>query len=460
MMKIKNYPMYKVVFYYPTSEKENKGTEFLYSPLALAYLSTHTPDYYDRELYDEYVGEDLDPTTLDADIVAMSPLTSGINRAYWAADILRKRGIICVVGGAHVSALPEEACEHFDSVIIGEGEGPWRQFLQDFESNAIRKTYFGRMDVPLHDLGIPDRNMMHPKYHYSSVNTSRGCPYNCSFCYLTVYQNRRYRTIPHNIILEDLERLRNEFLVIFTDENFIGYSKRDNEDRKELLRKMIEQKYNFIWGCQVSLNIADDPELMDLMYRAGCRGVFIGFETSNPEDLKAIRKSHNQNTDYRKIVKKIHKHKLAVIASCILGLDNQHNDYHKQLIRDLKTMNVEFVRVFLMTSWPGTPLNDKLREEGRLIEDWDRTRKDIPNIHYKHYTHEEIIAARKEIMDSFFNFFNIFKIIIRRMLINRSLIFVLIKMSFRNRVSEKIRTRRAFLHASKKNNLNKKETAA
>jgi radical SAM superfamily enzyme YgiQ (UPF0313 family) len=435
--------MAKILFYYPSSEKENSGTEFLYSPLSLAYLSAHTPDYYQKDLCDEYVGEDLDPDTVEADIVAMSPLTSGINRAYDVADALRKRGIICVVGGAHASALPDEALEHFDSVIIGEGEGPWKHFLKDFENNDIQPTYFGRMDVSVADLGIPDRTMAHPNYHYPSIMTSRGCPYSCSFCYLTVYKNRKYRTIPHEAVLEDMEQLRNESIVVVTDENFIGYTKKDIEDRKELLRKMIERKFTFTWGCQASLNIADEPELMDLMYQSGCRSVFIGFETTNPEDLKDIKKKHNTNIDYGTIVKKIHKHKLTVIASCILGLDNQSNTYHKQLIKDLKRMRVDYVRVFLMTSWPGTLLNAKLQKEGRLINEWDRTRKDIPNVHYRNYTHDEIIAARKEVMDSFFNSFNIMKIISRWVLIDRSLIMLFLKMFVRNRVSEKIRNKRA-----------------
>jgi radical SAM superfamily enzyme YgiQ (UPF0313 family) len=240
-----------------------------------------------------------------------------------------------------------------------------------------------------------------------------------------------------------LENLRNEKIVVITDENFIGYSKSDFEDRKELLKKMIDKRFKFYWGCQASLNIAGNPELMDLMYKSGCRAVFIGFESTDPDDLKEIRKSHNSRVDYKEIIKKIHKHKIAVIASCILGLDNQNKNYHKQLIRDLKKMKVDFVRVFMMTSWPGTPLNDRLKKEGRLIEDWDRTRKDVPNIRYNNYSHEELIAARKEVMDSFFNPVNMLKIVYRWIFIDRTLILLFLKMFFRNRVSERIRNQRA-----------------
>jgi hypothetical protein len=106
-------------------------------------------------------------------------------------------------------------------------------------------------------------------------------------------------------------------------------------------------------------------------------------------------------------------------------------------------MKVDFVRVFMMTSWPGTLLNDRLKMEGRLIGDWDRTRKDIPNIHYKNHTHDELIAARKEVMDSFFNPFNVVRIIIRWLFIDRTLIMLFLRMFLRNRVSERIRNQRA-----------------
>lgn len=435
--------MYKLSLCYPSQAKENVGTEMLYSPLALAYLASHTPCNYEITLYDEYVGEDMDPDKVDADIVAFSSLTSGITRAYRLADRLRERGITVVMGGAHVTAMTEEALKHADSVVMGEGETPWKEFLADFEKGCIQKTYFGKMSVSLENLGTPDRRFIHPNYHYPSLMTSRGCPYHCSFCYLTVYKNRKYRAIPHETVLEDMESLRGNHILIVTDENFIGYSEKDFADRETLLRKMIERKFNFFWGCQSTVKLAEQPQLMDLMYQAGCRAVFIGFEASDEEGLSSINKEHNIGVDYKAAIKKIHQHKLAVIASTILGLDYHRNDYHKRLIKELKAIKADFVRVFFMTAWPGTPLFKELSAEGRASTHWDNLRKDIPTIRFKHYTHEEAIRARKEIMDSFFNFFNLSKVILRWMFIDRSLIKVFLKMSFRNRKSEQIRNHRA-----------------
>ena len=435
--------MIKLAMCYPSRAKENVGIEVLYGPLSLAYLAGHTPEHYDISSYDEYVGEDIDPDTIDADIVAVSSLSSGITRAYEIGDKLRARGIKTVIGGAHVTSLPEEALEHYDTVILGEGEGPWKQFLADYENGGTKERYTGNMDVSLENIGTPRRDLIHPNYHYSSVMTSRGCPYACSFCYLTVYKHRKYRTIPHETVLQDFDSLRNNSEVAVTDENFIGYSEKDVDDRKSLMRKMIMRRYKFVWVCQASINIAEQPELMKLMYKAGCRAVFIGFESTDPESLKSISKRHNIGVDYKDAIKKIHKQKIAVIASCILGMDNQKNDYHKHLIKELKNIKADFVRVFFMTAWPGTQLYKQLEPEGRNTTDWDSLRKDIPTTKFKYYTHEEALAARKEIMDSFFNWPNLLMVMLRWVFIDRSLLGSFIKLGIRNKSSERIRNKRA-----------------
>jgi radical SAM superfamily enzyme YgiQ (UPF0313 family) len=206
---------------------------------------------------------------------------------------------------------------------------------------------------------------------------------------------------------------------------------------------MINRNYRFIWGCQASINIADQPELMQLMYEAGCRTIFVGFESSNPESLKALSKKHNVNVNYKEAVKKIHKHKITVIASCIIGMDEQKKDYHKLLIKELKSIKVDYVRVFFMTAWPGTKLYKKLNVENRTTTDWDKMRKDIPSVKFKHYTHEEILAARKEVMDAFFNWPNLLIVMSRWLFKDRALMGLFLKLCVRNKLSERIRNIRA-----------------
>ena len=428
---------------YPSKYKETRGEELLYSPLALAYLARHTPAHFRITAHDEYVGEDVDPDTLQADLVAFSAITPGINRAYALADRLRARGIHTVGGGAHVSALPEEALRHFDSVVVGEGEGPWTSFLADFEAGRPQDRYDGRMDVSLSTLGTPRRDLIHRNYEYPSVMTSRGCPYHCSFCYLTVFQHRKYRTIPHDAVIEDLDSVRHSPIVVITDENFMGYKAADIEDRKRLLERMIQRNYGFFWGCQTTVGVAEEPELLDLMYRAGCRAVFLGFEAVDEASLREVNKKQNVGVDYKAAIARIHDKNIGVIASCILGMDTHDKDYPQKLIASLKDARADFPRVFLMTAWPGTPLYDRLDAEARASQDWDCVRKDMASIQYRHFTHEEILQARKQILDAFFNFRNISGIALWWLFKDRSIILQFLKMALRNRVSEWIKRGRA-----------------
>ncbi len=269
--------------------------------------------------------------------------------------------------------------------------------------------------------------------------TSRGCPYHCSFCYLTVFKNRRYRPIPHDTIIEDLDSVRKSPIVIVTDENFMGYSEADMEDRKILLERMIKRNYKFFWGCQTTVNLSDQPELMKLMYRAGCRAVFLGFEATDEVALKEVNKKQNVGLDYKAAIQRIHDQKLGVIASCILGMDAHDKDYSDRLIAALREAKADFPRIFLMTAWPGTPLFDRLEKEGRACRDWDKVRKDIPSIEFKHFTHEEILAHRKKILDAFFNVRNISKIAISWAFKDRSILGLFIKMAVRNRVAEVVK---------------------
>ena len=429
--------MTNVAMVYPSWYKETHNATLLYSPLALGYLARHTPGHYKLNLYDEYVGEDFDPDRVDADLVAFSPITSGISRAYGMAGRLRERGITCVSGGAHVSALPDEALEHFDAVIIGEGEGPWKEFLQDFEREKIQRTYFGRMDVSLENLGTPRRDLIHPSYKYPALMTSRGCPYSCSFCYLTVYKHRKHRMIPHETVLEDMDSLKQHPFLVVTDENFIGYGESDIEDRKVLLERMIRREYKFLWGCQSTVSLYKEPELMTLMHRAGCRAVFLGFESMQEDSLAEVNKRHNSGVDYNEVVRALHNHKLGVIASCILGMDSHGKDYHQTLIKSLKESKADFPRVFLMTAWPGTRLFEDLQAEGRASRDWDRVRKDMPSVKYKHYTHEEIRKAREEVIHAFTSVVHISQVVFRWMFKDRSTIKLFIRIAFRSMIIER-----------------------
>jgi radical SAM superfamily enzyme YgiQ (UPF0313 family) len=179
------------------------------------------------------------------------------------------------------------------------------------------------------------------------------------------------------------------------------------------------------------------------MYRAGCRVVFIGYETNDAASLQSLNKNQNLDIDFKEVVRNIHRKKIAVIASTILGLDNQTKGYHKKLIRELKRIKVDLVRVFYITAWPGTPFYRQMKKENRIHNEWDTLRKDIPTLKYKHYTKTEIISARNEVIKAFYNQVHGFKIIFRWFLRDRNLVKTFLHIRKRNVASENIRNQRA-----------------
>ena len=407
----------RIAFVYPSLTNELYESALLYSPLALAYMGAYTPDDWKKDMYDEYVDNWIDPSELKADLVAMSAFTPNMRRAYYLADKFRERGIKTVCGGAHVSALPDEALEHFDSVVIGEGEPVWPQLIQDFEQGKLKPVYDGGVSVPIHDIKLPDRDLVHPAYHYPSFITSKGCPFACDYCYLSIFEKKKYRVLPVDAIIEDMDRAAArgiDFASVVVDENVSGYSKSDYENRIELFERMIKKKYKFVWGAQSTVDIYKKPELLKLMHKAGCRTLFLGLEATNNKNLgEEVNKGFAGRIDYNKAVKTIHKAGISVIGSFIIGLDNQDMDYAKQLPKALKKMNIEYPRMFFLTAWPGTPLYRKLEQNDRIIPGWDHVRKDIPNIKYNNFSHEEIRKAKKIFFDNYFTKPYILKIVLR-----------------------------------------------
>jgi radical SAM superfamily enzyme YgiQ (UPF0313 family) len=409
-----------LAFVYPSRAAE--AYSLLYAPLALPYLGRHTPSHYRITLHDEFVGGRVDPDRLRTDLVAFSAMTPGIARSYELADSLRARGVTCVAGGPHVSSLPEEALQHFDAIVIGEGEWSWPSLLGDFEAGRIQRVYRTAPPESLDDLGRPRRELIHPAYRFPSVTTSRGCRHRCSFCYLTALGSNNYRRIPHEVVLEDLERLRGEDILIVVDENFVGDGPGDFADRKILLDRMISRRFGHLWGCQATVAVARDRELMRLLYRAGCRAVFIGFETASREGLAEIGKHHNEGVDYRDVVRRLHRHGIAVIASCILGLDSQDRQYPRELVRALKRAEVDFTRVFYLTAWPGTPLFERLDREGRVSRDWDRVRKDVPSLVYRHFSPDSLRRARDLVLREMLGVSYVLRVLLRWIFRERSLV--------------------------------------
>jgi radical SAM superfamily enzyme YgiQ (UPF0313 family) len=347
-------------------------------PLSLAYVASVTPSDWHVTIADE-VFEDV--ATREADLIGITAFTSNINRAYELAARYRASGIKVVLGGIHASMLPEEALKYADAVVVGEAEGIWRRVLEDFENGRMSGAYTGpRVDLESSP-PRPRRDLLNPRYLFQSVQTSRGCPFNCEFCSVSNYLGTAYRQRDPDDVLDELSSVPSKY-ILFLDDNLVGYSARSRDRAKQLFEGMIRKGLKKRWWMQTSINSADDEELLRLAARSGCMFAFIGFESISTETLRDMRKGINIRIgveNYRKVVNAYHRNGMGVTGAFISGNDYESAAYYKELARYLVSMGVDAVQFAILTPLPGTAFMDRMKKEGRLLyenfpEDWNKYR--------------------------------------------------------------------------------------
>jgi radical SAM superfamily enzyme YgiQ (UPF0313 family) len=313
--------------------------------------------------------------TQEADLVGISAMTTTAPRAYELADEFRRRGRKVVLGGMHVSALPEEAQEHCDSLIVGEAEGLWPRLLADFERQSLQPSYRHLNGSPsLQHLPRPNwdlyRNLHYLPVHF--VETTRGCPLDCEFCAVTSAFGGRYRTRPLDEVIAELRGLRpfEGFLrlkncVFFVDDNIIG----NRAYARDLLERLGD--FHLKWFSHASMNIANDPEMLRLCQKSGCVGLFIGFESLSEENLRAVGKRTNRPPEYLDAVRRIHDHGIGIDASFVFGLDADDESVFDRTLDFVERAKFEVAYYSILTPYPGTRLHQRLVREGRILSrDW------------------------------------------------------------------------------------------
>jgi radical SAM superfamily enzyme YgiQ (UPF0313 family) len=341
-----------------------KRAAFTLPPMALPLLAAVTPPGVEVRLIDEAV-EEVE-VKLEADLVGLSVMTATAPRAYELADHFRSRGIKVVMGGVHPSSLPDEALQHSDSVVIGEGEVHWPRILEDAGRGGLKRIYENSSPFPLDQLPAPRWDLLPAQKYFvpRTVQVSRGCPLSCSFCSVSSFFGRSYRHRPVRQVIEEIKAHRKR-LLIFADDNITG----NPHSAKELFAAMIPLKKK--WVSQCSLSIADDPELLDLAARSGCIGLLIGFESISPEVLKSIGKQVNLRRDYEEAIRKIHGRGIHIQASFIFGFDEDRPDSIPATVQFVKENRLTGVNYCRLTPFPGTKLYADLDRQGRIIDrDW------------------------------------------------------------------------------------------
>jgi radical SAM superfamily enzyme YgiQ (UPF0313 family) len=347
-------------------------------PLSLAYLAAVTPPGWEVKIADENFGHQ---PLEDADLVGITAFTANVNRAYELAAAYRERGVKVVMGGIHASMLPEEALEHADAVVVGEAEEIWAQVIADFDAGHLGGVYNG----PRIDLGttriLPRRDLMDQRYLFQSVQTSRGCPFDCEFCSVSRYLGKEYRQRTAQSVLDELAGIPDRY-IFFLDDNLVGYSETSRARAKELFQGMIDRRMNKRWIMQSSLNAADHEDLLALAGRSGCLFAIVGFESIETDTLKDMKKGVNVRMgvdNYKAAIRKFHRAGIGVVGGFIVGNDHESARSYEELARFLVRAGVDVVQITTLTPLPGTALMKRLQDEGRLLEtcfpdDWAKYR--------------------------------------------------------------------------------------
>ena len=339
---------------------------FRFPYLALTTLAALTGDDWDISIIDENI-EPLNLSSLP-DLAGISIMTPLARRGYEIARVFREKGVPVVLGGVHPTMMKDEARLHADSVVLGEAEGVWPQLLSDFSEGNLKSFYQARDFCSLDGLRPPRRELLSGKAYFfiNTIQTTRGCPFDCEFCSVTSFYGRSYRVRPVNDIIDEMRNMEKHF-VFFVDDNIVG----SPSYAKELFRALIPLRVK--WFSQASLSIVRDRELLDLAQKSGCRGLFIGFESLSQDTLKAMGKSVNKVNEYKEAVKMLHDHGIGIQASFIFGTDKDDGSVFSDVLRFIEKAHIEAALFSVLTPFPGTRIRETLSRENRILHtDWEK----------------------------------------------------------------------------------------
>ncbi|QEM68436.1 B12-binding domain-containing radical SAM protein [Geobacter sp. FeAm09] len=365
----------RLLLVYPATQKLGWVRRFQLPSLSLKQVAAATPPEWEVLLADE-IHEDI-PFDGTFDLVGITAMTHQAVRAYEIADRFRQRGIPVVLGGIHPTVLPDEALQHADAVVIGEAEPVWPQLLSDLRAGRMAPLYRSIPQGNLLDIPWSRRDFLGGRTYLTTqtIQASRGCPYDCPFCTVTPYFGRTFRYRDPDDILAELRSFDRK-LTVFLDDNILG----DPERAKPILRGMAG--LGLRWGGQANLRFAEDPELVSLLAKSGCIGIFVGIESvAGPQANHPKTGSRFSQAD---LIKRVRDTGIVLEASMIFGFDDHDESVFETTVRYLEECAPSIPTFHILTPYPGTALFEQFDREGRMLhKEW------------QHYDHNQVVFRPK-----------------------------------------------------------------
>ena len=382
--------------------KITMGRRALFMPVNLAICAAVAPQGWQVEIVDECVLEKPHVPKADVDIVGIGAMTTQAKRAYKIADSYRNLGVKVVLGGIHPSALPHEALQHADVVCVGDAEGTLPRALNDFAAGQELQTIYDWKEDPDQPIATPRKDLLHPKDYlvYNPIQTTRGCPHDCSFCTTPAIFGRKFRQRSIESIVAEIKAAQEQgsHFFIFSDDNFGG----SHRWALGLCEALIPLEIK--WASQCDILISNSEKLLAAMRKSGCQGLILGLESPNQNTLNEARKRYVKTESYLERIKRIQAHDISLWGSFLFGFDNDNWDNLRETVRFAQKADLVMSCYPILTPYPGTAIFEEYKKQGRLLtEDWEKYNGATVVFEPKRMTREELTYAQ---MAAFCDFYH------------------------------------------------------
>ena len=368
-----------------------------FQQITMPYLAARVPlSWYVVHIDEE--GEDIN-WSIHADVIGITFHTPSALHAYDIAARFRARGICVVMGGPHVTLLPEEAAQHADVIFIGEAEGLWEDFLKGFAAGSYLSVYQQTRAPSMEKTPEARKELFHRHDHANGVLfATRGCPCQCDFCSVTVMYGHKLRKRPVGEVAAEYASFKGK-VIIFWDDNIAG----DIEYAKRLCRAIAP--YRKWWSSQASIHAGRDDEFLEVAAQSGCKQLFLGLESISQKSIAEVNKALNRVDEYLRVIDRIHSHGIAVQTGIVFGFDHDTPEIFEDTIDFLEKAGVQNATFNVLTPFPGTPLFRRMEEEGRIMtRDWRKynSRDDVV-YRPKRMSAAELLAGFRYANDRFYS---------------------------------------------------------